>query len=146
MKRSYTRCFEPMQAEQLEDILSEYIFTQVCHCQVNVSVEEITCKSKNQGRLKLLLSGPGVGSLRSAIEETGQISLLNSSIILTLCACSPVESHTQLVIPVATGVGIPGICYSIGAFTLIIITVVVVVTRRIRHQKKSYGVALEAHR
>jgi hypothetical protein len=133
-----------LNAEQLEDILSEYIFTQVCHCQVNISVEEITCESSNQGGLKLLLSGPGVGSLRSAIKETGQISLLNSSIILTLCACSPVESHTQLVIPVATGVGVPGICYSIGAFTLIIIAVVALVMRRARHQKKSYCVTLEA--
>jgi hypothetical protein len=119
-----------MQTEQLETNLAGHIFTELCHCQVNVSIQEITCESSFHGKLKLLLSGPGAGTLRAAIHGAGRIFLLNASIVLTPYTSPSSKSDVELTIPLAVGIGVPGLVVC----TMLIVSIVICVAV-LRRQK-----------
>ena len=122
----------------------EHLATEVCPCQVNVTITGFTCKDSERGSFTLVLTGPGVGSIADYILDGAEaIQLLNSSINLT--PYDPSQSNRDQNINIHTIIGI-----STGGAAIVVIIAVVIVfavlcaVRRCYRRKKTYSVKYHA--
>ena len=120
--------------------MAEYLATEVCPCQVNVTITEFTCEDGEQGSFTLVLTGPGVGSIADYIlDGIETIQLLNSSITLTPYNPSQSNSDENINIDTIIGISTGGVTIAV-VIAVVIVFVVLCAVRCCYRRKKTYNV------